>query len=196
MMFRRIVPAARRVVVKEAASRIPSGIRGRALRPIVNSIVTRKVHSVSQLQPARAALTAVPHSFLQLQPKRRYSALSSDCRNVTYPDIKALSDNIIKGDNDNMVLVDVREPAEFKAGHIPGAINIPVKSTPGALHLSAEEFEGTFGFPKPNINDELVFYCQAGVRSAKAQSLAETCGYQMRANYPGSYEDWVAHQKK
>ncbi|AOW07873.1 Rhodanese-like domain-containing protein [Yarrowia lipolytica] len=194
MMFRRITPVARRVIARDA-SKHALGIRGRALRPIVNSITTRKVHSVSQLNSARVALAAVPHNFHTQLLKRRYSALSSECRELTYPDIKALSDNILKGDNDNVILVDVREPDEFKAGHIPGAINIPVKSTPGALSLSAEEFEGTFGFPKPDINDELVFYCQAGIRSAKAESLAETCGYQLRANYPGSYNDWLAHQK-
>lgn len=78
---------------------------------------------------------------------------------------------------DKYVLVDVREPAEVAEGYIPHAINIPYKSAPGALGLEPEEFEDTFGFPKPDAAKELVFYCLGGVRSTAAESLAATFGY-------------------
>ncbi|CAK9437360.1 uncharacterized protein LODBEIA_P17380 [Lodderomyces beijingensis] len=94
------------------------------------------------------------------------------------------------------VLVDVREPVEFNDGHIPGAINLPFKSSPGALDLNAEEFQESFGFDKPDAEKELVFYCLGGVRSSAAEELAHTFGYKKRGNYLGSWEDWLSHENK
>ena len=56
------------------------------------------------------------------------------------------------------VLVDVREPHEFAAGHIPGAVSHPLSSfDPSVLP------EGK----------RIVFSCAAGVRSARALEFAE-----------------------
>lgn len=85
---------------------------------------------------------------------------------------------------------DVREPAEYEAGYIPGAINIPVKSQPDAMFLPEEEFEDRFGFPKPETDKEMVFYCKAGVRSSAAAQLAQQQGYKNVAEYRGSWMDW------
>lgn len=85
---------------------------------------------------------------------------------------------------------DVREPSEYEAGFIPGAINIPVKSQPDAMFLPEEEFEDRFGFSKPAMDKELVFYCKAGVRSSAAAQLAKQFGYENVAEYKGSWIDW------
>ena len=85
---------------------------------------------------------------------------------------------------------DVREPSEYEAGFIPGAINIPVKSQPDAMFLPEEEFEDRFGFSKPAMDKELVFYCKAGVRSSAAAQLAKQFGYENVAEYKGSWMDW------
>lgn len=99
--------------------------------------------------------------------------------------------SLVLGKDPNVVLVDAREPDEFLAGHIPGAINIPVKSAPGALGLHEEEFKLRFGFDKPGVEKTLVFYCLAGVRSTMAEELAYTFGYNKRLNYAGSFNDWI-----
>ncbi|CDR44289.1 CYFA0S14e01706g1_1 [Cyberlindnera fabianii] len=108
----------------------------------------------------------------------------------SYEDIKAL----ITNPDPNKLIVDVREPAEYKDGAIPTAVNIPYKSTPGALDLSPEEFEEVFKFKKPSKDKELIFYCLAGVRSTAAADLAQIFGYTKLGNYKGSWEDWVAHE--
>ncbi|QOU21603.1 hypothetical protein BRETT_001328 [Brettanomyces bruxellensis] len=101
---------------------------------------------------------------------------------------------IVKEENPGFVVVDVREPDEYKTGHIPGAINIPCKSSPGAFGLSPEEFKLTFGFAKPAKDKTLVFYCLGGIRSSISEELAGTCEYSKRLNYKGSWEDWVANK--
>lgn len=53
------------------------------------------------------------------------------------------------------------------------------------------EFKDRFGFEKPKKEvDELVFYCQKGVRSSKAAEIAEREGFQKVGNYKGSYAEW------
>jgi rhodanese-related sulfurtransferase len=110
----------------------------------------------------------------------------------TYEDIKKLVTN----PDPNKILVDVREPSEYQEFSIPTSINIPYKSTPGALDLSPEEFEDIFKFEKPSKDKELIFYCVAGIRSTAAADLAQIFGYEKLGNYTGSTEDWLAHEGK
>lgn len=87
---------------------------------------------------------------------------------------------------------DVREPHELQStGRIPGAINIPVTSAPDSFHISEEEFEDRFGFPRPARDAEVVMYCRAGVRSRAAAGLATDAGWTRVGEYPGSWLDWA-----
>lgn len=61
------------------------------------------------------------------------------------------------------VLLDVRTEQEFQAGHLDGAINIPVQ----VLEQRWSEL------PK---DKEIVVYCRSGQRSARAQRLLKTHG--------------------
>lgn len=108
---------------------------------------------------------------------------------VDFEYVKSLATNPVP----NTYLIDVREPSEYAQGYIPTALNIPYKSSPGALGLDEEEFSELFGFPKPPTDGTLVFYCLGGVRSTAAEILADTFGYQKRMNYTGSYKDWIEH---
>lgn len=108
----------------------------------------------------------------------------------TYEDIK----NLVTNPDPNRILVDVREPVEVQEYAIPNSINIPYKSTPGALDLSPEEFEDVFKFEKPDKDKELIFYCVAGVRSTAAAELAQIFGYNKLGNYVGSLNDWKEHE--
>lgn len=103
---------------------------------------------------------------------------------------------IANSNDKKYVIVDVREPDEFNAGHIPNAINIPCKSSPGALGLDPEEFKLTFGFDKPSTEKTLVFYCLAGVRARMSEELAGTFGYNSRLTYAGSFKDWLENNGK
>lgn len=90
-------------------------------------------------------------------------------------------------------IVDVREPAEYEAGYIPTALNLPITSQPRALLLDATEFREKYGFSKPPLASELVFYCKAGVRSSIAANTALEGGYTKVGEYKGSWLDWQKH---
>ena len=82
------------------------------------------------------------------------------------------------------LIVDVREPSEFAAGHVPGAINIPR----GVLEFQIWK---QIGFPaNPNLNRNIILQCQSGNRaSLAAQSLAEL-GFTHTTAVVMPLEDW------
>ncbi|NOJ78319.1 rhodanese-like domain-containing protein [Myxococcus xanthus] len=74
-------------------------------------------------------------------------------------------------------LVDVRTPEEFAAGHIPGAVNIPV-----------DELARRFG-ELGSQQTPLVVYCRSGARSGRAERLLKEQGFQDVFNL-GSMSTW------
>ncbi len=62
-------------------------------------------------------------------------------------------------------LVDVRSPAEFQSGHLPGARNLPVQSLGGRMHEVGP------------TDREVVVYCASGARSASAAGKFRHAGY-------------------
>jgi len=65
------------------------------------------------------------------------------------------------------MIIDVREPIEFKMGHVEGAINIP----PSKLMAGAEKLRDV---PK---DTELILYCRTGSRSAVSMNILQNMGY-------------------
>jgi rhodanese-related sulfurtransferase len=81
------------------------------------------------------------------------------------------------------VLVDVREPGEWKEGHVEGAISLPLSSLKKGVDSSALEHQ----VPK----DKIVYtHCVMGVRALKAAKILEKLGYNVRPLKTG-YEDLV-----
>jgi rhodanese-related sulfurtransferase len=81
------------------------------------------------------------------------------------------------------VLVDVREPGEWKEGHVEGAISLPLSSLKKGVDSSALEHQ----VPK----DKIVYtHCVVGVRALKAAKILEKLGYNVRPLKAG-YEDLV-----
>ncbi|KAK5443501.1 Thiosulfate sulfurtransferase rdl2, mitochondrial [Exophiala xenobiotica] len=134
------------------------------------------------------------------QPKRHFTTTlvrrkddsDSQSRSTVYamPDIQALITS--SKPDPHRILIDVREPSELQStGKIPGSQNLPIKSAPDAFFLGPEEFEERFGWQKPGPNDEVIFYCKAGVRSRAAAQLAGQAGFGGKiGEFPGSWVEW------
>lgn len=78
-----------------------------------------------------------------------------------------------------ILLIDVREPAEFAAERIHGALNFPLSTfDPGAL---------------PEAGDKMVvFQCGSGKRSAMAVDQCRKAGHAIDAHLAGGIMAWKA----
>ena len=80
-------------------------------------------------------------------------------------------------------IIDVREPEEFKSGHLPGAINIPR----GLLEFKVD------GHPAVSDRETaIVLQCQGGGRSALATVSLQELGYRDVVNLAGGFAAWKA----
>jgi sulfur-carrier protein adenylyltransferase/sulfurtransferase len=78
------------------------------------------------------------------------------------------------------VLVDVREPEEWAAGHIPGAKHVPKSYLESRI-------EGAV----PDRSDHVILYCASGNRSAwAARTLIEDLGYEHVESMTGGFTLW------
>jgi hydroxyacylglutathione hydrolase len=75
------------------------------------------------------------------------------------------------------VVLDVRAGAEFRAGHIPGAVHIPLGRVPEASDKVAR-------------SSAIVVHCQGGGRSPIALSVLRRMGFERLANYGGGFADY------
>ena len=78
-----------------------------------------------------------------------------------------------------LVLVDVRRPEEFAAGHIDGAILMPLETIEAAYR----------NLPK---DTRLVVYCHTGQRSARAVAFLLAHGYGNAVSLDGGFVAWSA----
>ncbi|SJZ32485.1 rhodanese-like domain-containing protein [Selenihalanaerobacter shriftii] len=65
----------------------------------------------------------------------------------------------------DIFVLDVREPAEYKSGHIPTAVNIPIRSVMDNLDQL------------PNKETLIVAYCKTGIRAAYVTEALQVLGY-------------------
>jgi len=79
------------------------------------------------------------------------------------------------------LLLDVREPHEWDAGHVPGAMHVPL----GRL-------EAYIGFAAPDTARPVMVYCATGVRSLAGARTLQLLGYQDVASVAGGLELWRA----
>ena len=76
------------------------------------------------------------------------------------------------------LLVDVRSPDEYAAGHVIGAKNVP--------HTEVDRRLSEFGEDKLK---EIVLYCGSGRRASLAQAVLNAHGYR-RVYNGGGFNEW------
>jgi len=81
--------------------------------------------------------------------------------------------------NSATLVLDVRKPDEFAAGHVPGAINIP--------HTEIEKYLDKL---RADINNEIVVYCESGRRAAIAIDILKQDGFSKVLHLQGDMKAW------
>lgn len=88
--------------------------------------------------------------------------------------------------NEDVVLIDIREPDEYEVGSIPGAELIPR----GLLEFKILELDRV---DDPAI--KIILYCRSGNRSALAASSLLMMGFKNVMSMSGGYEAWKTQQQ-
>jgi rhodanese-related sulfurtransferase len=96
---------------------------------------------------------------------------------------KSLNERIAWADR-SLVVLDVRTPEEFAAGHLPGAINIPHTE----IGARVAELDGA-------RDRDIVVYCRTGKRSAQALDLLEQSGFTRLFHLEGDYTRWSEEKR-
>lgn len=107
--------------------------------------------------------------------KEMVAKAKNSVKKVSAADVKAMIDK-----KDIVILLDVRDPQEFAAGHLPGAMNIS---------------RGTLEFVVFNKiqdqNAKIIVYCKTAARSALATKTLNDLGYKNAVLMDAAFEDWI-----
>jgi thiosulfate/3-mercaptopyruvate sulfurtransferase len=93
-----------------------------------------------------------------------------------------------------VVLLDVRDPAEYAAGHIPGAVQVfwvdGLESKANPVLRQPEELRRLYEAAGLKTASKVITYCGAGVQAAQAYFTLKYLGYRV-ALYDGSLSEWT-----
>ncbi len=134
--------------------------QGEARSSAIQSEIDSKVNSQGETQTLKNEVDR----FLQSIPSGYYTIAS----------VGALKKQLQKSP---ALLIDVREPSEYRAGHIPQAINIPLRT----LNQNLDKIDG---------NQPVIVYCSTGYRSAIGVMTLHLLGYDHVQGFPPSFTGW------
>jgi len=86
------------------------------------------------------------------------------------------------------------EPVDARAGHIPGAVNVPHAANldPNGLHLPRDVLADRYA----GIGPDPIVYCGSGVTACADILAMETVGITGVRLYPGSWSDWSSDPER
>ena len=84
----------------------------------------------------------------------------------------------------SLVLLDVRTPAEYAEGHLPGAINIP------HTELASRVAELSDARDR-----DIVVYCRSGTRAEQALGVLKEAGFSRLFHLDGDYQRWSEEKR-
>ncbi|HWS58591.1 MAG TPA: rhodanese-like domain-containing protein [Actinotalea sp.] len=96
---------------------------------------------------------------------------------ATTLDAAAFGERVAEPD---VVVLDVRTPEEFAAGHLPGAVNANLESGTFTDDLAALDPAATYAV-----------YCRSGNRSAQALGIMQDAGFDDVAHLDGGIAAWA-----
>ena len=95
-------------------------------------------------------------------------------------------------ENPSLLIVDVREPHEFEAMHIPGSINVPRGILESACEWDYEETNPELVQARAR---EIVVVCRSGYRSVLAAHSMNVLGYQNVVSLQTGLRGWKDYEQ-
>ena len=131
------------------------------------------------------ALSMVSMAFTQEKPKVPawqaspvkdwVAKAKAEIKKVTTADVKAAIDK-----KEAAVILDVRDPNEYSAGHLPGAVNV-----------SRGKLEFTVWDSVKDKDAKIYVYCLTSARSALATKTLNDIGFKNAVLMDAPFEEWV-----
>ena len=90
------------------------------------------------------------------------------------------------------IFIDIREPAEYQRGHIPGAVHLPRGLLEFELHNLVDKCRKDMD--RSPEEQPIVLYCGTGGRSALAALTADALGYRNAKSMAGGIVAWSQAQ--
>ena len=94
----------------------------------------------------------------------------------------SVEDLLVKMVEEDVFLLDVRQPEEYEAGHIPEAVSVPLRTLGENLDIL------------PSIDAQIVVICKGGFRAMIGMTALQVLGYEHVFDLKGGYDAWVAEE--
>jgi rhodanese-related sulfurtransferase len=117
------------------------------------------------------------------------SLTASDLVAEARANIRELPPADLDTQRDDAVVIDVREPAEFETGHIPGSINIPR----GVLEFQVDAHPAVANVSDPALSHKerpIVLVCRTGGRAALSALSLQRLGFADVRSIAGGVLAW------
>ncbi len=131
--------------------------------------------AISLVGPAMAQEKAAAPAGPPPVVKEMVAKAKGAVQKVSAADVKAAIDK-----KEKAIFLDVRDPGEFAAGHLPGAMNI----SRGTLEFNVLT-------KIPDQNAKIYVYCKTAGRSALAAKTMGDLGYKNAVLMDAQFEDWI-----
>ena len=114
-------------------------------------------------------------------PVETASAQPAPAKATAYQDVDAAAFKKLMQENQSVVVLDVRTPAEVAQGSIQGAVNIDVKALDFQDKINTLDKDQTY-----------LVYCRSGRRSSAACQMMQNAGFKSLYNLQGGILAWQA----
>lgn len=101
---------------------------------------------------------------------------------TAYGTVSVVDLSVELAENPDIVLVDVRQPEDYEAGHIAGSFNIPIRDLAKNLNLL------------PDLDAKIVVVCGSAFRSAIGMTALQLLGYTDVRSMSGGMGAWTAEE--
>ena len=112
--------------------------------------------------------------------KELASVVKSEINEISVDTLKSMIDN-----GEEFLLLDIRQPAEYEAGNIPGSFSIP-RGELEFFILDEYYWEEQFMYT-PLKTDKIIVYCKSGARGTLAAQALKKLGFENVSNLQGGW---------